>query len=266
MTLLDERRDVDDETGPNIRIETRIDNLERPMRRQSVSSSIPFWPNAALPPAPCSDPQETRFISERRHNRMVRMPCLPIGQNHHPRPDLAYYAHNLLRFSSVFSMAPSGRSSAWRRLTPSNRAASAASRARSSAVPRVPLRLVSGPGLPSAARAPPSAAVFRRRFAPRHRGAPLSPAHRRIDARLLGMQASKLSKRCCRRRCAHPYTPRPTRLPVTVTYWLLIDEPSVVWKMYTWPPCATYTLCSPMTAAIPSGRRDTAPASSPCWS
>src|SRR6185503_9863648 len=43
-----------------------------------------------------------------------------------------------LRFSSVFSIAPSGRSSASRRLTPSRFAASAASRARSSAVPRVP--------------------------------------------------------------------------------------------------------------------------------
>ena len=66
------------------------------------------------------------------------MARLPVGKNDDAGAELAEDADEAKRFSRVFSRAPSGKVSAWRQPTPRMRAASSASRARSSAVPRVP--------------------------------------------------------------------------------------------------------------------------------
>jgi len=53
MALLDEGRDVHDETGPNIRIKACVDYLERPVRAAPVSTfASPERKQASYPSVP----------------------------------------------------------------------------------------------------------------------------------------------------------------------------------------------------------------------
>ena len=54
----------------------------------------------------CQAGEKTGFVAQRRHDRVIGMPRLPVRQNHHPRAQLAQYARNLdAIFKGVFDRA-----------------------------------------------------------------------------------------------------------------------------------------------------------------
>ena len=130
MALLDERGNVDDEAGADVGVERGVDDLEGAMGCERLDAEAG---------EPRKAGEEAGFIAEGRAGGVIRVARLPIRENHDAGARSSRRTRAILRrFSRVLATAPSGRSSAWRWVTPRMRAAASASAARSGALPRVP--------------------------------------------------------------------------------------------------------------------------------